>query len=75
MLYAVSAEIGALLLKCVLIVYTWPEKGVIDSDPIMKANNDPNSALTASLGGLRSTVRGGLLSGLDWLNFKFQGNQ
>ena len=28
MLYAVSAEIGALLLKCVLIVYIWPEKGV-----------------------------------------------
>ena len=23
-----SAEIGALLLKCVLIVYIWPEKGV-----------------------------------------------
>ena len=29
MLYAVgTAEIGALLLKCVLIVYIWPEKGV-----------------------------------------------
>ena len=23
-----TAEIGALLLKCVLIVYIWPEKGV-----------------------------------------------
>ena len=25
-----SAEIGALLLKCVLIVYNWPEKGVVN---------------------------------------------
>ena len=24
-----TAEIGALMLKCVLIVYIWPEKGVI----------------------------------------------
>ena len=24
-----TAEIGALLLKCVLIVYIWPEKGVV----------------------------------------------
>ena len=26
-----TAEIGALLLKCVLIVYIWPEKGVVTS--------------------------------------------
>ena len=25
-----TAEFGALLLKCVLIVYIWPEKGVCD---------------------------------------------
>ena len=28
-----TAEIGALLLKCVLIVYIWPEKGVIRMFP------------------------------------------
>ena len=25
-----TAEFGALLLKCVLIVYIWPEKGVLE---------------------------------------------
>ena len=25
-----TAEIGALSLKCVLVVYIWPEKGVFD---------------------------------------------
>ena len=28
-----TAEIGALSLKCVLIVYIWPEKGVEEHNP------------------------------------------
>ena len=34
-----TAEIGALLLKCVLIVYIWPEKGVEQNITIVRAIN------------------------------------
>ena len=48
-----TAEFGALLLKCVLIVYIWPEKGVMDElktcrsgeakRPVKKLNRDVGS--------------------------------
>ena len=41
-----TAEIGALLLKCVLIVYIWPEKGVVVVSDILVSRTDKCNSLS-----------------------------
>ena len=43
-----TAEIGALLLKCVLIVYIWPEKGVFSLHHLESSPTEPTIQLTPS---------------------------
>ena len=48
MLYAVpTAEFGALLLKCVLIVYIWPEQGVFYIQLVVNSRDNVSAGQAA----------------------------